>query len=311
MARVLVVGGANTDITGVARAAFIPADSNPGVVRSSAGGVGRNIAENLARLGASVELITAFGDDAMADELRAHCERAGIDTSRSAVVPGASGSVYLALLDADGALVGAVSDMRALAGLTPAVLEGALREDAPQPDALVLDANLSPAALETAATTGRRRGVPVFADCVSVAKCARLEPLLGSIDCLHANALEAEALTGVAVTGDSGGAARAAARLHERGVGLALVTDGPRGVFYSSAAGRGLLAVPAAEVVNVTGAGDAFMAAVVWGTLSGRDPRLAAAIGAAAALFTLRRPETVVPDLDPASVLAYAEELAR
>ena len=53
--KIAVVGGANMDIGGFPSAALVPGDSNPGQVRMSVGGVGRNIAENAARLGLEVE----------------------------------------------------------------------------------------------------------------------------------------------------------------------------------------------------------------------------------------------------------------
>ncbi|MEI8181049.1 PfkB family carbohydrate kinase, partial [Aestuariivirga sp.] len=64
MPRVIVIGGANVDIKGRSRGSFVAGTSNPGEVTVSAGGVGRNIAENLARLGISVSLVTALGQDA-------------------------------------------------------------------------------------------------------------------------------------------------------------------------------------------------------------------------------------------------------
>ena len=50
MSRFVVIGGANVDIMGIADQALRPQDSNPGTIRTTLGGVGRNIAENLARL---------------------------------------------------------------------------------------------------------------------------------------------------------------------------------------------------------------------------------------------------------------------
>ena len=56
--RICVIGGANVDITATSGRAFQFGDSNPGTVQVSWGGVGRNIAHNLALLGDEVELVT-------------------------------------------------------------------------------------------------------------------------------------------------------------------------------------------------------------------------------------------------------------
>ena len=65
----VVVGGANMDIKARSAAPVVAATSNPGHVVRSPGGVGRNVAENLARLGTPTTLVAAVGADALGDEL--------------------------------------------------------------------------------------------------------------------------------------------------------------------------------------------------------------------------------------------------
>ena len=79
---VVVVGGANMDIAGRATGKLVPRDSNLGTVRLMPGGVGRNIAHNLALLGVDVHLVTCFGQDAQADALVESCTEAGIEAAR-------------------------------------------------------------------------------------------------------------------------------------------------------------------------------------------------------------------------------------
>ena len=102
--RVIVVGAVNMDLSGTARAPLRPGDSNPGQVRLSPGGVGRNIAENLSRLGLSVSLITMLGEDPYAQMIRRHCSDAGIDLSLSLTDPGLPTSTYLCINEPDGDL---------------------------------------------------------------------------------------------------------------------------------------------------------------------------------------------------------------
>ena len=98
----VVVGGVNMDIGGVSAAPLVSADSNPGVVRISLGGVGRNIAHNMALLGVDTRLLTAFGDDAHAQRIAASCGELGIDISRALQVPGERTSTYLFIADEGG-----------------------------------------------------------------------------------------------------------------------------------------------------------------------------------------------------------------
>ncbi|MDE6281328.1 MAG: winged helix-turn-helix transcriptional regulator, partial [Oscillospiraceae bacterium] len=118
----VVVGGVNMDIGGVSNAALVPADSNPGVVRMSLGGVGRNIAHNMALLGLDVRLLTAFGDDGHAQRIAASCGELGIDISRSLVVPGKRTSTYLFIADEMGEMALALADMDIYRHITPAYL---------------------------------------------------------------------------------------------------------------------------------------------------------------------------------------------
>ena len=76
-----VVGGVNVDIGGQSYAPLVARDSNPGRVRISLGGVGRNIAHNMSLLGVDVRLLTAFGDDLHAQRVAASCGELGIDIS--------------------------------------------------------------------------------------------------------------------------------------------------------------------------------------------------------------------------------------
>jgi len=252
--RITVVGGANVDITGMPGGRFAFRDSNPGHVRSSAGGVGRNIAENLARLGAEVRLVTAFGDDAESEWLEAECSDAGIDLSFSVHAEGVPGSRYLAVLDAAGDLAAAVSDMRALDSLTPDAIDPAAFQGA---DVVVLDTNVH---ASTVARVAELAGaIPIVLDPVSTAKAQRARPILGRLAILKANLREAEELSGAA------GAEGAATRLLETGAQRVFVTMGAGGVWCASKTEAFAVSARPAEVVNATGAGDAFTAGVVWG----------------------------------------------
>ena len=116
-------------------------DSNPGVVRMSLGGVGRNIAHNMALLGMDVRLLTVFGDDINAQKIAASCGELGIDISQSPVIPEGRTSTYLFITDERGDMALAVSDMEIYKHLTPQML--AQRQTLLNAShAVVLDTNL-------------------------------------------------------------------------------------------------------------------------------------------------------------------------
>jgi pseudouridine kinase len=76
---IVVAGGARVDVKAFSAGALVPATSNAGRARLTFGGVARNVAENLARLGVPVALMAAVGADFFGDALIAHCTAIGID----------------------------------------------------------------------------------------------------------------------------------------------------------------------------------------------------------------------------------------
>ena len=194
-----VVGGVNIDIGGRSDAPLVAGDSNPGRIRSSLGGVGRNIAHNLALLGAKVRLITALGADDGAKRIEASCADLGIDLTDSLYVPDGATSTYLFLADSNGDMALAMNDMAIYEQLTPAFLETKLTT-LNAAALVVLDTNLS---AESIRYLGEHCTAPLFADPVSAAKAGKLEPVLGRLHTLKPNRMEAELLSGVTVTVNS------------------------------------------------------------------------------------------------------------
>jgi pseudouridine kinase len=235
---IVALGGANLDTVASAATATQRGDSTPGQVRTSAGGVARNVAENLARLGHVVRLVSAVGDDPAGHALLASTRLAGVDVSACAVVPGEATASYVSLHEPDGTLLAAVNDMQVLERLTPAVL--APHAAALQAAALwLLDANLSDAALawlfaqQHAVRQRHGTAAPVFADAVSAAKCVRLRPWLGRLHTLKLNRLEAQALCG-RPTGTPAEVEAAVDWLHDQGVAHVVLSVGAQGLYFSA-----------------------------------------------------------------------------
>ena len=267
--RVTVVGGANTDICGRPAQALIRHDSAPGTVSVRHGGVGRNIACDLARLGVRTRFLTALGDDGFGASAREGCRSCGVDMSLTRTVPGARSPVYLYLSDEKGEMDAAVSDMELMAALTPAYLRSRL-DEIDDADAVVLDGNL-PA--ETIAFLCENLRAPIVADPVSTAKAPRFASVLGRLAAIKPNLLEARALTGKQNPEDCADA------LLRSGVGSVFLSLGAKGLLAASGEERVLLPCERTELVNATGAGDAATAAIVWATVRGLG--LAAAARAA------------------------------
>lgn len=273
-------GGANFDIHIRTEKAPVLRDSNPGHLRTSAGGVCRNILENLARQGDDCVLLSAVGQDHFGDAVVSACSEAGIDVShvlRSGKTPT---SAYIDILDDGGDMYLAANDMRLVTEI-PAEYFQQNAEVISGAAAVVADANLSQDQLT--AVFNAAEGVPVFADPVSAAKCHVLKPFLSKLTLIKPNRLELEALSGMPCSTDEETAA-AAGELVRQGVKHVVVSLGERGCMYAGTfesaqdtAGdpkttvmiRGIdCSLP---VVNASGAGDAFMSGLMHSFLNGAD----------------------------------------
>ncbi|MET0321316.1 MAG: carbohydrate kinase [Duganella sp.] len=293
------IGAANVDRKLRTLAALQPGTSNPASAEEVYGGVARNIAENLARLGVPVALLTALGDDAAGRTLQDHAEAAGIDTRGSLKLAATSSGTYTAILDEDGELFVALADMALYDRLTPEFL--ASRQPQRAAAALtVADLNLphdSVAALLDDARAGADRAALVIV-AVSQPKMARLPHDLRGLRLLILNRAELETVAGAALPAEADVRAACGA-LRARGVQDVVVTCGSQGVFHTSGEDLVWLAADQVDVVDVTGAGDAFSAAVCWSLYHGSgDLTLACRRGLALAAATVQSRHTVSPALD-------------
>src|SRR5713226_870838 len=118
--KILCIGAAHLDRRARAIAAVVAGSSNPVRLSTGWGGVARNVAETLVRLGASVGLVSRVGADAEADRLIEALAALGIDTGLIARAPGATTASYTALLDPAGELVVGLADMAIYDGMDAA-----------------------------------------------------------------------------------------------------------------------------------------------------------------------------------------------
>ena len=288
----VVVGGVNVDIGGRSFAPLVAADSNPGSVSVSLGGVGRNIAHNMSLMGLDVRLLTAYGDDLHGERVAASCSELGIDLSHALRISGGTTSTYLYLTDPAGEMALAVSDMSVCEKITPAYLAGNL-PILQNAQVVVADANIPAESLRFLAENCT---APLFVDPVSTAKAEKLRPILSRIHTLKPNRLEAALLSGVEITSHAD-VEKAADVLTGLGVHRMFISLGADGVYAAMGQQRLWLPNIPGRMVNTTGCGDAFMAALVWAYLEGSDLETTAKAGLAAGSIAMESPETINPQM--------------
>lgn len=294
---ILVIGATLLDTKGKPVAGLAPGTSNPAEIRSSRGGTARNVAENLARLGAEVVLISAVGDDPTGRQLLIQTAEAGVNLDYVQMLPGRATGSYIALLEADGHLSVALDDVRVMEAITPTYLHRnrLLFRDA---SLVMFDGSLTEPAIKTVVRLAKEYRVPLCADPASARLAYKLRPYLADLDLLVPNQVEEAELCEVDFPGyDPMASLTMARRLLNAGVETVIVTLSDFGLDYATADEMGYIPPSHIRFVDSTGTGDAVTAAIIFGLLNDLPVIEAIRLGAAAAAITLQSTETVVPDL--------------
>lgn len=294
---VLVIGAAGVDIVGRLRGELRSKTSTPAVIRSSYGGVARNVAENLVRLGQPVNLISVVGEDDEGDRLLQGLVAAGVNPERVLRTSQYVTNSYLAIIDSQGELQFALDDMRAINCLTPQFIreQAALFKEA---SILFVDANLPKDTLRTVMSLARRAHLPVCADPTSVSLAARLRPYLSRFFLMIPNNAEAAVLSErTSPVNGRRQALEVAKYLISQGVDIVIITMAEQGLCYATSESSGYIPAIKTSILDPTGAGDALTATVIFALLNDIPLDDAVRLGVSAASLTLRFRGAVVPDL--------------
>jgi ribokinase len=275
--KVLVAGTINTDL--VARVDRAP-DAGETVTGSRfdifGGGKGANQAIAAARSGAATSMLGALGDDDFGRQRRADLEAEGIDTAsvpRREATP--SGVALIVVEESTGQ-----NRIAYVPGATRTIAADQARSAVERVQPAVILSTLEPPleALQTLFEQGRAAGATVLLNATPEAIGAR--PLLGLIDGLIVNEREAADLLGYPVAAENG--ADAALALARLGPNIVVVTLGSAGAVIAKNGETQALPAPQVDVVDTTGAGDAFCGAFAAALARGAEPVAAARTGVVA-----------------------------
>jgi len=293
---VLVVGSGVLEISGKTIDLLRPGMRQYGHIHTAVSGVARNIAENLARLDIDTVLLSAIADDDIGQHLITHSTTAGIDCSRVLRVSGARTATSMLLYQSEDNCT-RLDDL----SIADALDSDYLLEHEPlfESAALaVIDASLSEEALDTLFELAARYQVRVCADPTSPLMAGRLRRYIPNLYLIVPNASETAALCSLdepAAERDS--AIGAAQKLVNLGANIAVVTLGEHGLAYADSSGGGYIRAIHTEVVDTSGAGDAFSGAVIFGILNDVPIDEAMRLGVTAASLTLESEDTVLQSL--------------
>lgn len=295
---VLIVGSAVLEFTGKAEHAIQIGARQFGHVHSSVSGVARNIAENLARLEIDTVLLSAIADDDIGQQLVTQSLQAGIDCSHVLRVNGARTATTLTLQNHDDELTTVIDDYSIMDYLDSDYL---LEHESLFADAslIVIDATLNDETLDTLFELAARHDVRVCADPTSPLLAGRLCNYIPNLYLIVPNASETISLCALDEPAtDRESATKTAQQLVTMGAEIAVVTLGDQGLAYADHSGGGFIRAIHTEVIDPSGAGDAFSGAVIFGLLNDVPVDEAMRLGVTAASLTLASEKTVLPTLN-------------
>ena len=315
---VVVIGGANIDLRGRPAGEVLERHtSNPGKINVGSGGVGRNIAHNLALLNVPVTLLSAVGDDGEGIRILEETGKAGVKTEQMIISGEHPTGIYLAILDEKGEMEVAVSDMQILEEISLEYLRSKaylIKES----KIVVMDTNIPEESIEYVVDLCNKVDVSLLIEPVSVEKAKKVRKVLDGrgrwiIDYITPSEDELESILGAEMIDDDVDTdiVGVAEELKGRGAKNVIVSLGERGIYVSSGGGvsdfsEGEQGDPEpgkfmgsykGEVVDVTGAGDALVAGLVYGIYKGYSLEVAARFGLAVAALTISTKEAVRRDL--------------
>ncbi len=293
--QITVFGAANADITGFSKEKLIYKDANIGRMTISAGGVGRNIAENLKLLGFNVNFSGVFGDDPFSRFLIDDCQQKQINISESLFLKNQSAATFLAVMDEHHDLAVGISAMQLYDELDKALFVNNLKNNL-KTGYIVLETNFKADILS--GIVEKYQGAKFILDTVSGKKSLRALPILEHLYILKTNLLEAQILSDIQITGKTGLSTLVRFFLN-KGVQKVFITLGKDGVIFGDEHQIVHKKSIPSQVYNTIGAGDAFLSGLVYADAKDLDINLMADYGMAAAALTVGSNAAVSPKMSP------------
>lgn len=297
----VVVGVVFLDIKGFPFFKYDAVGTNLGNVLMTHGGVARNVAENMANLGAEVEFVTMLDDDSLGREARLRLRGAGVKLTHAVSTPDKGMGMWLAVFNEKGDLAGSVSHMPDASPIERLFDEKG-EEIIRSCRGVALEIDLSEKVSERVFELAERFDKPVYAIVANMSVILRRPDFMARTACVILNEIEAGRLFGREIRALSPeemleAISEAAPAMGIRSI---VVTMGARGAVYLDAENglRGVCPAVPCRVVDTTGAGDAFFSAVVESLVRGMRLDDAVTCGARLASMTVSTSESTCPHVD-------------
>jgi len=302
--KITVIGAANMDLIGYPKYKLIYKDANIGKIEPKLGGVGRNIAENLSKLGFEVEFLSVFAQDDFSKKIINSCYKLGIHSDNSLVLKNKTSSVFMAIMDINNDMAIALNDMDIYNHVPDSFILNNL-DLIRQNDCCVLETNMPQRILEL--VTEKLPDICYALDTVSGKKALKAKTILNKLTILKCNLLEAELLCDLQAANHND-PKKLVASLTKLGVKKVFITLGSDGIVYGDTQGVYQLQIKPLKPINTVGAGDAFMSGLVYSEINNFDIHKMVVFANACAKITVQHKDTVHPALNANLILKTLNE---
>ena len=300
MIKVAVIGTIFVDCKGFAHESYNAAGRNLGSIRFIHGGVGRNVAENMANVGIPTTFISSVDRTGLGKEVVEKLHQTGVDTRYILEQDQTGMGMWMAILNEKGDLAGSISQMPLLDELETFLAHHghALFQDVTH---IVLELDLTAAITKKVIDLARTRNIPVYGIPGNLSIILAHREVLADVDCLVCNEIEASRLLDIPF--ETLERTQMYRRLehfvYESGLSSMVVTLGSKGaVYFDRFTGiAGYQPVFPVEVVDSSGAGDAFFSGTIAGLINGEPLAQAVQYGSRIAAWTIQCTENTCSDL--------------
>ncbi len=304
--KVVIIGASNIDIKGKSRSKTFSKTKNPGKVEFSPGGVGRNIAENLARLGVHSTLLSVVGNEGFSDLLINSTQKAGVDVSKIKKCEENSG-IFLAIINSRGELDASISDMGIMSEITPEYIRENI-DIIKESDYMIVDADIPDQTLLELLSISKKYSIPICVEPVSPSRAHSIQNYMNGVTLTTPNKEELESLVNRQIT-DEKDIRDASEELLKMGVENLIITLGSEGAYCASKTFKGFIPSVRTMVINSVGAGDALVAGTIAGLMDGKSFEESVKLGIACATITITDEKAVSDKLTKEKALGIAGKI--
>lgn len=300
---IVVVGNVFVDVKGFPEGKYIPAGRNSGRVDIIHGGVGRNVAEDIANVELRPRFVSMVDTGAEGEEVLRKLQNHKVDTQYVISVPDGMG-MWLAVFDNTGDIVASISKRPRMDAMV-ALLDEKGDEIFADADSIVLEIDMDKEIVKRVFKYAEKYGKRVYAVVANMSIASQRRDFLKSIDCFVCNAQEA----GILFVSDMESLSpeelleELSEKVISANIPAMVVTMGVKGAVYADIHGvKGFCPARSVDVIDTTGAGDAFCAGVAVGMTYGKTMAQAVEIGTRLAASVITVKENVCPRFLPAEL---------